>query len=223
MTRTAPLMTLLAVGVLGGALFVANTVGAQEPPAAAAAAGNTAATAEAAPPAAAPPPPAEGGGAAEPAPAEPADPPATGRELDLSGVEVAGAGEGAEDAPPAEDEPDAPPAREEPDRPESTFAGESNDGTLTVAIAVNGNDAAAVVSRGGTEFALSGTATAKGLALKDRTGQVKLDGDNPGDGFTGSVTLEGERVRYSADPTSVADARADGRADVADAAERVGL
>ena len=146
-------------------------------------------------------------------------------------MEVAGAApRDADAAPPAADDgadgaggADAPPARDEPDGPGSTFAGESNDGTLTVAIAVNGNDAAAVVSKGGTEFALAGSATAKGLALKDRTGQVKLDGDNPGDGFTGSVTLEGKRVRYSADPTSVADAGADVKADVADAAKRVGL
>ncbi|MCO1658705.1 hypothetical protein [Pseudonocardia humida] len=212
-------MTLLAVGVLGGALFVANTVGSQESPAAenTTAAANTAATA---PPAAPPPAAAEG--------EAPAAPEATGREVDLSGVEVAGAGEGGaedaadgEDAAPAEEE--APPAEEDARPPESTFAGESNDGALTVAIAVNGNDAAAVVADGETEFVLDGSATANGLALKDRTGKVKLDGDNPGDGFTGSVTLDGERVRYTADPRSVAQARADGRADVGDAADRVGL
>ncbi|WP_214407897.1 hypothetical protein [Pseudonocardia lacus] len=211
-------MTLLAVGVLGGALFVANTVGSQESPAAenTAASSNTSATApEAAPPEAAPPAAPEG-----------AAPPA-GREVDLSGVEVAGAGEDAADdptddgaddadAPPAEDEADAPAEAE--DEPKSTFAGESRDGALTVAIAVNGNDAAAVVTDGETEFALDGTATANGLSLQDRTGKVTMNGDNPGDGFTGTVTLNGQRVRYTAELTGTA-----GRPDVADAAERVGL
>jgi hypothetical protein len=220
MTRTAPLMTLLAVGVLGGALFVANTVGSQETPTAGntAASSNTAAEAPApAPEAAAPPAAPDGGQPADPAPAP------TGRELDLSGVEVAGEGAGDaddEDAPPAEEEPAAPPADEAPDRdePESTFGGESNDGALTVAIAVNGNDAAAVVTEGRTEHALDGTATANGLSLQDRTGKVKLTGDNPGDGFTGTITVNGERYRYTADLTGTA-----GRPDIADAAERVGL
>jgi hypothetical protein len=211
-------MTLLAVGVLGGALFVANTVGSQESPGpASTAASNTAATAADAPPASAPP--------AAPAGEAPAEPAATGHELDLSGVEVAGAAPDApdaEEADEAEDAPAEPPAEEEPAAAESTFAGESRDGAVTVAIAVNGNDAAAVITDGGTEIVLEGSATANGLALKDRTGKIKLDGDNPDDTFTGSITLNGERLRYTATATSVAEAKADGRTDVADAAKRVG-
>jgi len=224
--RTAPLMTLLAVGVLGGALFVANTVGGQAPtvPQNPTAAANTAAPAPQPPPAA--PPPADGGGDA---PADPADPAAPGEEVDLSEIDVAGA-EGGPDAEEGADE-DAPPPRGGADEADdadagarvSTFAGESNNGGVTVAIAVNGNDAAAVVTDGGEETVLDGSATAQGLALKDRTGKVKLDGDNPGDGFTGSVTVGGQRVRYTADALSLAKARDGGRDDVVTAADRVGL
>ncbi len=214
MTRTAPLMTLLAVGVLGGALFVANTVGAQEPtPASTTAAASTAAG-QPAPDPAAPP-------AAPPAEPPAAEPPPAGRELDLSQVEVAGAPAGrGEQARPAEPAQEPAPAAD--DEPSSTFAGESNDGTLTVAIAVQGNDAAAVVSDGQDEFVLDGTATAAGLDLENRAGTVKLSGDNPDNTFTGTITVDGERVRYTAEGTSAAEAQADGRTDVATAAKRVG-
>src|SRR4051794_38104714 len=211
MSRTAPLMTLVAVGVLGGVLIGLDTMRAHDPTTAAPA--NTAQSA-AAPEAAAPP---------------------AGHEVDLAGVPVAGAkdeggdkaGDSADDK--AGDKAAAPPAPAEKSggvagSANDLFAGKTKDGTLTVSIGVKGNKAAAVVSDGKkADNALSGTATARGLDLVDRAGKVTMDGSMEDNTFSGTITINGKKLTYTAAGTTVAEAEADGRTDVADVAKKVGL
>jgi hypothetical protein len=214
MSRTAPLMTLVAVGVLGGVLIGVDTMRAHDPTTAAPANTAQSATAPAAPQAAAPP---------------------AGHEIDLAGVPVAGA---EDDGGGAAEENAAPPAPEEKapqdKAPEKAggvagsandlFAGETADGALTVSIGVKGNKAAAVVGDGKKAgSALTGTATARGLDLVDRTGNVALDGSMEDNTFTGTITVNGKKRNYTADGTTVAEAKAGGRDDVADVAKKVGL
>lgn len=202
-------MTLLAVGVLGGALFVANTVGTNE---STAAAENTSASAPADPPAAAPPP------------AAPAEAPA-GEQLDLAGVPVAGADEppAADDAP-ADDAPAEDDAGENAPLADNVYAGRTDDREFTVAIAINGGEAEAYVCAGpDLEIWLSGTATEAGLDLSSNSGRSTLTGTLDGETITGTFTTDGDEVDYSADETTVAGARADGRPDVGRVAERAGL
>jgi hypothetical protein len=214
MSRTAPLMTLVAVGVLGGVLIGVDTMRAHEPTTAAPANTAQSATAPAAPQAAAPP---------------------AGHEIDLAGVPVAGA---KDDGGGAAEEKAAPPAPEEkapqdkaPEKAAGVagsandlFAGKTADGTLTVSIGVKGNKAAAVVDDGRKAAnALAGTATARGLDLVDRTGKVALDGSMEDNTFTGTITVNGRKLDYTATGTTVAEAKADGRDDVADVAKKVGL
>jgi hypothetical protein len=214
MSRTAPLMTLVAVGVLGGVLIGLDTMRAHDPTTAAPANTAQSAVAPAAPEAAAPP---------------------AGHQVDLAGVPVAGAkdegGDGADDKADAKagDKAAAPAAPAE--KPggvagsaNDLFAGKTKDGTLTVSIGVKGNKAAAVVSDGKKAGnALSGTATARGLDLVDRAGKVTLDGTMEDNTFTGTITVNGRKLAYTADGTTVAEAAAAGRADVADVAKKVGL
>jgi hypothetical protein len=209
MSRTAPLMTLVAVGVLGGGLFAVNTMKAHDPTTAAPA--NTAQSAAVAP-------------ATPPAGAPQDGAPPAGHEVDLAGVPVAGAKDAA--APPAA-APKAGDAKADPKADAGTaddlFAGASRDGDVTVAIGVNENKAAAVVGANGKANALSGSATARGLDLVDRTGKVVLNGTMDDNVFTGTITLNGKKINYTADGTTAAEAKADGRTDVADVAKKVGL
>jgi hypothetical protein len=206
MSRTAPLMTLVAVGVLGGVLIGVDTMRAQGPTTAAPANTAQSAAAPAAPEAAAPP---------------------AGHEVDLAGVPVAGAkDEGGDKAGDKAAAPAAP--AEKPGgvagSADDLFAGKTEDGTLTVSIGVKGNKAAALVSDGKkADNALSGTATARGLDLVDRTGKVTLDGSMADNTFAGTITINGKKFDYTADGTTVAEAKADGRTDVADVAKKVGL
>jgi hypothetical protein len=210
MSRTAPLMTLVAVGVLGGVLIGVDTMRAHDPTTAAPANTAQSAAAPAAPEAAAPP---------------------AGHEVDLAGVPVAGAqddgaaaqddGAGKAEAAPA---PAPAPKAGSGDGQDDLFAGKTDDGALTVSIGVKGNKAAAAVSDGKrVDAALSGTATARGLDLADRTGKVTLDGNMDDNTFTGTITVNGKKLDYTADGTTVAEAKADGRDDVAAVAEKVGL
>jgi hypothetical protein len=206
MSRTAPLMTLVAVGVLGGVLIGLDTMRAHDPTTAAPANTAQSAAAPAAPEAAAPP---------------------AGHEVDLAGVPVAGAKDEGGDK--AGDKAAAPPAPAE--KPggvagsaNDLFAGKTKDGTITVSIGVKGNKAAAVVSDGKKAAdALSGTATARGLDLVDRAGKVTLDGSMEDNTFSGTITVNGKKLTYTAAGTTVAEAEADGRTDVADVAKKVGL
>lgn len=206
-------MTLAAVGVLGGALFAVDTMRAQDP--APAAPANTAQSA-----------------------AAPAAPPA-GREIDLAGVPVAGAKDpaAAPAKPPAAG--DAPKAGDKAgdktgdgaggkagagETTDDLFAGETEDGSLTVSIGVKGNKAAAAVGDGRkADVALSGSATARGLDLADRTGKVTMDGSVAGNTFSGTITVNGRTFDYTADGTTVAKAATAGRDDVAGVAKKVGL
>jgi hypothetical protein len=216
MSRTAPLMTLVAVGVLGGVLIGVNTMRAHEPTTAAPA--NTAQSAT--------------------APAAPQAAPPAGHEVDLAGVPVAGAkdegGEAAGDkagdaaGDKAGDKAAAPAPQEKASgvagSANDLFAGQTADGALTVSIGVKGNKAAAVVADGKkAPSALAGTATARGLDLVDRTGKVALDGSMEDNTFTGTITVNGRKFDYTANGTTVAEAKADGREDVADVAKKVGL
>jgi hypothetical protein len=213
MSRTAPLMTLVAVGVLGGVLIGVDTMRAHDPTTAAPANTAQSASAPAAPQAAAPP---------------------AGHEIDLAGVPVAGA---KDDGGGAAEEKAAPPAPEEkapetaPDKAAGVagsandlFVGRTADRALTVSIGVKGNKAAAVVGDGKkAATTLTGTATARGLDLVDRTGKVTLDGSMEDNTFTGTITVNGKKLDYTANGTTVAEAKADGRDDVADVAKKVGL
>ena len=183
MSRTAPLMTLVAVGVLGGVLIGVDTMRAQDPTTAAPANTAQSAAAPAAPEAAAPP---------------------AGHEVDLAGVPVAGAkDEGADGAgDQAQDKAGeaagdkaapAPAGKPAAGAEDDLFAGKTEDGTLTVSIGVKGNKAAAAVSDGKrTDAALSGSATARGLDLTDRTGKVTLDGSMADNTFTGTISINGK-------------------------------
>jgi len=172
--------------------------------------------------------------AAAPAAPEAAAPPA-GHEVDLAGVPVAGAkDEGADGAgDQAQDKAGeaagdkaapAPAGKPAAGAEDDLFAGKTEDGTLTVSIGVKGNKAAAAVSDGKrTDAALSGSATARGLDLADRTGKVTLDGSMADNTFTGTISINGKKFDYTADGTTVAEAEADGRDDVAAVAKKVGL
>ncbi len=203
-------MTLAAVGVLGGALFAVDTMRAQDPSTAAPA--NTAQSAA--------------------APAAPEAAPPTGREIDLAGVPVAGEKAPAPAKPPAGAAPKAgDKAGDEVggkagagETTDDLFAGETEDGSLTVAIGVKGNKAAAAVGDGRkADVALSGSATARGLDLADRTGKVTMDGSVAGNTFSGTITVNGKTFDYTADGTTVAKAATAGRDDVAGVAKKVGL
>jgi hypothetical protein len=203
-------MTLLAVGVLGGALFVANTVGTQED--AALAAQNSAVSAQV--PAAAP----VAGGAGEVdlggvpvAGADPAaDPGADAGEVDLADVPVA----------PGED-----PAADEPAPLEDgVYAGRTDDRSLTVAIAIKDGEAEAYVCDGERiEFWLSGTATEDGLDLASADGDATMTGTLDGDTFSGTITVGDDEWDYTAGETTVERAAGAGREDVGEVADRVGL
>lgn len=207
-------MTLLAVGVLGGALFVANTVGTNE---STAAAENTSASAPADPaadPAAAPPPA---------APAAPVEAP-PGEQLDLAEVPVAGEDDAPEADAPEDDAPEGDGAGENAPLDDNVYAGRTDNRDFTVAIAINGGEAQAYVCAGpDLEIWLSGTATEAGLDLSSNSGRSTLTGTLDGETITGTFTTDGDEFDYSAEETTVAEARADGRPDVGRVAERAGL
>ncbi|HZG91351.1 MAG TPA: hypothetical protein VEZ42_14160, partial [Pseudonocardia sp.] len=93
---------------------------------------------------------------------------------------------------------------------------------MTVAIAIEDGEAVAYVCDGGAvELWLSGPATTAGLDLVDRSGDVTMTGTLDGSTFTGTVTIDGEDVDYTASETTVARATADGRDDVGQVAERI--
>lgn len=121
----------------------------------------------------------------------------------------------------------APPAAEEPAEArlaDATYAGRTADRRMTVAIAVKDGRAVAYVCDGGkVEVWLSGSAADGGVALENKAGTSTMVGTLAGDELSGTVTLNGVDLEYSADETTLARAEQNGRDDVADVAERIGL
>lgn len=187
MTRTAPLLTLLAVAVLGGGLLATNYVTAAAPVAA---------------PAAVSAPVAE---------------PAADRQ---TGTVPAPGVVGTVPAPAAAPEV----AQEEAALPEEiAYSGWTDGRRMTVAVVVTGDEAVAYVCDADDEVWLRGTATDGALDLENADGTATLSGLAEADGASGTVTVDGEDWEFSADATSVDDAVAEGRDDVADVADRAGM
>jgi hypothetical protein len=191
MTRTAPYLTLGAVAVLGGGLFLANGLSA---PAAPGGATPVVAAAPAAAPAPAP--------ATVPGPAAVPEAPA-----------AAPAPAAAAPAP-GDDAPAAPRVGGDAD-----YAGLTDDGDMTVAISVRGGDVTAYVCGAGLEVWLRGTASADGeLDLTSASGRSTLTGTGAAgefvsDGVTRDYTAEAVDVA-----DAVADGR-DDVGEVADRAD----
>jgi hypothetical protein len=181
MTRTAPLLTLLAVAVLGGGLLATNYATTPAP-----AAGPVAAPAAVSAPVAEPAADRQTG--TVPAPA------------DVPGV-----------------------AREAALPEEVAYSGATAGRRMTVAVVVTGDEAVAYVCDADDEVWLRGTVTDGALDLENADGTATLDGAAEADGASGSVTVDGEDWEFTADATSVDDAVADGRDDVADVADRAGM
>lgn len=167
MTRIAPLLTLLAVAVLGGALFANNYV---NTPAAVPAAASSAAVATV---------------------PEPVASPAT--------------------IPPP------PPVLLE----DMTYAGRTDDREMTVAVAVTGGRAVAYVCGGSIEVWLQGSVSDGELSMESRNGSATLTGAVTADAAEGTFSTEGDEWSFTAAVTSIEDAAADGRDDVAEVAERL--
>ena len=212
MTRIAPTLTLLAVAALGGGMFVANAINA---------------------PASAP--------VTEPIPAAVAAPAPTGPEvIDLSQLPVVGA-----PAPPAASVvPVAGPGERTEisladvpvvgapaaggaapaDQPgeSGAYAGRTEDGRRTVALAVQDGRASGYVCGAGIEAWLTGTAEGGTLSLTSKSGRTVLTGKVGGSGVDGVVTIDGAESAYTAAVTDVAAAAANGRADVGKVVQRLG-
>ncbi|HVH21283.1 MAG TPA: hypothetical protein VNA11_02395 [Pseudonocardia sp.] len=238
MTRIAPTLTLLAVAALGGGMFVANAI---NDPASTQVAAPTpaAAAAPAAPPAPVDPNvidlsqiPVVGAAAAPPeAPTVVAAAPGERTEVSLAGIPVVGAPADAGGAPPGRTEislADVPvagagaPATADAGAP-SAYAGRTNDDTMSVAVAVQGDQASGYVcQRGKIEAWLSGTATGGTLQLTSKSGRTELTGTIGATGVDGTVTIDGAESGYTAPATDVATAAANGRADVGKVVARLG-
>ena len=196
MTRTAPLVTLLAVGVLGGALFVTNVVGLPAPDPAA------------------------------PVTAAPA-PAGSRTEIALSDIPVAGAPQAGTEISRTEialsDIPIAQaPAASAP--PDTVYAGRTEDGASTVAVAVKDGQAVAYVCDGADlEVWLKGPTDGGTLELEDKTGASTMRGTADGGGVEGTVTVDGTDYDYSASAVDVGTAVENGRPDVGDVAKRAGM
>ena len=190
MTRTAPLLTLLAVAVLGGGLLATNY--------------------------ATTPAPAAGPVAAPAAVSAPVDGPAAGRQ---TGTVPAPGVVGTVPAPAAVAE-----VAQEAALPEEiAYSGATVGRRMTVAVVVTGDEAVAYVCDADDEVWLRGTVTDGALDLENADGTATLAGAAEADGASGSVTVDGEDLEFTADATSVDDAVADGRDDVADVADRAGM
>ncbi len=192
MTRTAPYLTLGAVAVLGGGLFLANGLAAPAP-AVPLGATPVVAAAPAAPPPAAAAVPAPAAPAAPPAPA-PAPAPAAGdaggNGDDDGGERVGG---------------------------DLDYAGYTDDRDMTVAISVRGDEATAYVCGAGLEVWLSGSVSADGrLDLTSSSGRSTLTGT----GGSGRFTSDGTERGYTAEAVDADEAVAGGRDDVGRVVER---
>lgn len=218
MRRIAPLLTLLAVVVLGGALYVVTST--SDPSGRAVPATVTAAA---------------GGGVPAPAPAKNeisladvpvagdesveislADIPVVGAPVEVSIADLPGAPGGGAPAPAA------PPAAGAAAEEGTAYAGRT--GNWTVAVAVIGDRAVAYVCDGAKiEAWLEGPVGAGELSLISRSGKSTMSGTVTADSATGTVTVLGEERDFSADAVDVAAAVRDGRDDVGDVAERIGL
>ncbi len=201
MTRTAPYLTLGAVAVLGGGLFLANGLAAPAP----AAPGGATPVVAAAPAAPAPAP------AAVPEVAPPAvgatvpDPAGRDAAEDLAGDAGGGGGDGGGDG-------------DERVGGDLDYAGETDDGDMTVAISVRGGEATAYVCGAGLEVWLQGNVSADGeLDLASASGRSTLTGT----GAAGDFASDGVERGYTAGAVDVAEAVAAGRDDVGEVAERV--
>lgn len=203
MTRIAPLLRLVAVALLGGALLATEYVNKPAP----ATPAPVAAGAPAAGPPTVPAPDAETATVPEPAPAPvPADEDSSGY-----GEPVAA--------------PD--PARADPAQADTAYAGWTEGMGLTVALAVTGDEVVAYVCDGAdVEVWLCGTVTE--LTLQDADGTATPDATRAaGTVSLGAGTLDAGTVDdggwFTAEPIEPADATAAGRGDVARVAERAGM
>lgn len=194
MKRYAPLLTLLAVAVLGGALFVLNVT-------------NDPANRQA--PAAAPT------AAAPPANAGP-----TSTTIDLAQL---GAPTATVDlsqvAAPTRTTIDL----AELAAPETAYAGRSAGNEVTVAIAVKGGRAVAYICDGKKiEAWLEGTVTGKDITLKNADGTTTITGAVNDTASLGAVTVAGKTLPYSAKAVTAPAGLYEGRADVRGVAVRIG-
>jgi hypothetical protein len=197
MTRTAPYLTLGAVAVLGGGLFLANGLAA---PAPAVPLGATPVVAAA--PAAPPPDAAAVPAPAGPPPAAPAAPPAAVAPAPGAGGD---GDEGAEDD------------GGERVGGDLDYAGYTDDRDMTVAISVRGDEATAYVCGAGLEVWLSGSVSADGrLDLTSSSGRSTLTGT----GGSGRFTSDGTERGYTAEAVDADEAVAGGRDDVGEVVER---
>jgi|GEM_PF-3189958 len=128
-------------------------------------------------------------------------------------------------------EPPAAPAPAESDAPDAAsaaadaaYAGRTDDGDLTVAVAVMDGAVVAYVCDGGAiELWFDGTVDDGRLAVDPKTGDATMTGSIANGAVEGTVEVDGVEMSYSADLTEVADALRAGRDDVGDVADRVGL
>lgn len=204
MTRTAPLMTLLAVAALGGGLFATNHLSTPAPTAVPVAA-NAVAAAPAAPVPAPVPAAAAPVTGTVPEPAAPAPEPQVGAAEE---AEAAAADEAAEAA--------AAPG-------EAAYAGRTQGRDMTVAVVVTGDDAVAYVCDTSDEVWLRGTVADGELTMENADGTATLTGTVDADGAAGTVTVGDDEYAFTADATDVDEAVAGGREDVADVADRAGM
>jgi hypothetical protein len=125
----------------------------------------------------------------------------------------------------------APAAPEPPAAPEETralpeeiaYSGWTDGRRMTVAVVVTGDEAVAYVCDADDEVWLRGSAADGELDLENADGTAALSGTATADGATGTVTVDGADWAFTADATSVDDALAAGREDVADVADRAGV
>lgn len=125
-------------------------------------------------------------------------------------------------------EPPAAPAPAESDAPDAAadaaYAGRTDDGDLTVAVAVMDGAVVAYVCDGGAiELWFDGTVDDGRLAVDPKTGDATMTGSIANGAVEGTVEVDGVEMSYSADMTEVADALRAGRDDVGDVADRAGL
>ena len=213
MTRIAPTLTLLAVAALGGGMFVANAINA---PASA--------------PVTSPPRPrwrrraptgpevidlsqlpVVGAAAAPPAASvAPVAGPGERTEISLADVPVVGA-PAAGGAAPADQPGES-----------GAYAGRTEDGRRTVALAVQDGRASGYVCGAGIEAWLTGTADGARCRCTSKSGRTVLTGKVGGSGVDGVVTIDGAESAYTAAATDVATAAANGRPDVGKVVQRLG-
>lgn len=102
--------------------------------------------------------------------------------------------------PPAETEEPAPAETEQPAFPaEAVYAGEVDGGPMTIAVAIKGEEAAAYICDGAeVESWLKGTAVDGRLDLKSKNGANRVVGSLDGRNLTGTVTVAGEELPFTA-------------------------